>query len=135
MNWIEAAIAVIVRDGKILICQRKHDDVLGGFWEFPGGTREAGESLHACLERELQEELCIRATIFESLKPIEHIYAHGQVRLHPFLCRHEEGEPQLIECQAAQWINPAQLVDFTFPPANESLISEIIQRMSRLANE
>jgi mutator protein MutT len=130
MDFIDAAIAIVVRDGKVLVCQRKDDDVLGGYWEFPGGKCEQGETLEQCLIRELREELCIAARATTALKFIEHSYQHGKVRLHPFICQHETGEPQLIECQAARWIEPRMLVDYRFPPANEPLIAEVIEYLS-----
>src|SRR5437762_4675350 len=89
MDFIDAAIAIVVRDGKILVCQRKADDVLGGYWEFPGGKCEDGETLEECLTRELREEIGITVTSPEPLAPIDHAYDHGQVRLHPFICQHE----------------------------------------------
>jgi mutator protein MutT len=125
MEQINAAIAIVRRGQKILICQRKAEDVLGGFWEFPGGKCEPGESLEQCLARELAEELCIRADPLRQLTTIEHSYPTFRVRLHPFLCRHREGEVQLIECQDARWIELSELRHFKFPPANESLFAEI----------
>ena len=134
VHTIEAAIAIVIRDGQILVCQRKDDDVLGGFWEFPGGSRECGESLEDCLKRELLEEIGIVAAVVAALSPIEHAYGHGTVRLHPFICHHVSGEPQLIECQAALWIVPRQLLDFRFPPANESLLAEVLEYLSQPGN-
>jgi len=129
MQRTDAAIAIVVREGKVLVCQRKADDVLGGYWEFPGGKCEDGETLTQCLARELREEIGITATSPEPLAPIDHHYDHGHIRLHPFICQHESGEPQLLECQAARWIDPQNLVDYQFPPANEGLIEEVIRRM------
>ncbi len=54
---VEAAAAVIGRSGRYLVTQRTTDRHLGGMWEFPGGKRQPGESLEACLRRELEEEL------------------------------------------------------------------------------
>jgi mutator protein MutT len=127
MQPINAAIAVVIRQGKVLVCQRKTDDVLGGFWEFPGGKCEDGETLEQCIQRELIEEVNIRARPLATLSPIEHHYPHGHVRLHPYLCEHESGEPQLLECQAALWIDPGDLPKYQFPPANERLIEEVLE--------
>ena len=126
---IDVAIAVVRRGNRILICQRKDDDTLGGFWEFPGGKRERGETLETCLARELMEEVAIKVTVVQPLTTIQHNYPHGQILLHPFLCDHVEGEPKTIECQRLQWINPAALSDFRFPPANEPLLEEIAEAM------
>jgi mutator protein MutT len=126
MTRIDAAIAIVCRSGQVLICQRKDDDELGGYWEFPGGKREADETLEQCLERELREELAIRARPVAQLATIEHDYPHASIRLHPFICEHESGEVQHLECQASRWIPPADLRTYRFPPANESLIEEAI---------
>jgi mutator protein MutT len=125
MNRIEVAIAVVKRQNRILICQRKDDDTLGGFWEFPGGKREDGESLETCLARELMEEVAIKANVIQKLTPIHHHYPHGQILLHPFLCEYSAGEPTPIECQRLQWIEVTALSNYRFPPANGPLLKEI----------
>jgi len=126
MERIDAAIAVVARAGKVLVCQRKDDDDLGGFWEFPGGKCEDGETLEQCLARELEEEIGVRARPVARLATIEHDYPHALIRLHPFVCLHESGEVEHRECQASRWIDPPALRDFRFPPANETLIEEAI---------
>lgn len=134
MKRVDAAIAVVVRGGRILICQRKSRDTFGGYWEFPGGKCEAGETLEQCLHRELREEVDITARPVATLSAISHNYPHVQLTLHPFLCEHVAGEPRLIECQAARWIDPSELCNYQFPPANESLLREVIERVSRLSS-
>lgn len=126
MQRVDAAIAIIESRGKILICQRKDDNVLGGYWEFPGGKREPGESLEDCLRRELREELAIKVRPIRALTAIDHDYPHVHVRLHPFLCIHESGQIRHLECQTSRWIDPPALRDYRFPPANESLLDEVI---------
>jgi mutator protein MutT len=129
MKRVDAAIAIIVRSGKVLVCQRKDNDTFGGYWEFPGGKCEEGETLEQCLARELLEEVDIVATPIEKLTSIRHDYPHVLLTLHPFLCRHVRGEPKLIECQKAEWAEPGRLMEYKFPPANESLVQEIIARL------
>jgi mutator protein MutT len=124
---IDAPIAIVVRDQLVLITQRKADDTLGGYWEFPGGKCELGETLEQCLARELREEIDIIADPTHRLETIEHDYPTALVRLHPFVCLHVEGEPKLIECQDARWIEPTALRDYQFPPANERLIEAVIK--------
>jgi mutator protein MutT len=127
MQRINAAIAVVIRDGKILVCQRVDGDHLGGYWEFPGGKCEDGETLEECIRRELLEEVNIEARPVTRLGVIDHDYPNAQVRLHPFLCVHEAREPELLECQAARWIDPHDLPKYEFPPANETLIEEVME--------
>jgi mutator protein MutT len=59
-NAVRVTAAVIIEDDKVLICRRKLKDGTGGQWEFPGGKAEPGETLQACLERELEEELSLK---------------------------------------------------------------------------
>jgi mutator protein MutT len=130
MKQIDAAIGIVVRTGKILICQRRAGDFYGGFWEFPGGKCEPGETPEQCLHRELQEEIAIKVNCRQALTQIEHDYPGKRVRLHPYLCDHVEGEPQLLQCQAVQWIDVQDLPNHAFPPANEPLIKEVMQILS-----
>jgi mutator protein MutT len=125
MKRIDVAIAVVVDAGKVLICQRKAEDTFGGFWEFPGGKCEAGETLQACLARELLEELAIVVEPVETYPPIAHDYPNVRLTLHPFRCRLVSGELKLIECQAAQWVEPGKIRQYRFPPANAALLERI----------
>jgi mutator protein MutT len=127
MKRVDAAIGVVKRDGRVLICQRKTDDELGDFWEFPGGKCERGESLQACLARELMEEVAIKARVVRKLTPVEHDYPDFRVRLHPFLCEHLEGEAMAIECQRTKWVEASELSGYQFPPANETLLAEVVR--------
>jgi mutator protein MutT len=126
MHRVDAAIAIVCRDQKVLVCQRKDDDTFGGFWEFPGGKQEPGETLEQCLARELREELAIAARPIARLTSVEHDYPQVQICLHPFICAHESGEVEHLECQASRWIAPSALRQYRFPPANETLIEEAI---------
>src|SRR5439155_23562715 len=128
-NRIDAAIAIVVRAGLVLICQRKADDTFGGLWEFPGGKQEEGETLEECLARELREELNITARLILRLPPIEHDYPELQIRLHPFVCEHEFGDPELLECQCARWIDPSELSAYEFPSANGELIERVMRHL------
>jgi mutator protein MutT len=134
MKRIDVAIAVILGQGKILICQRRTQDTFGDFWEFPGGKCEKDEDLETCLARELMEEIAIEASITRKLTSIHHDYPHAQVTLHPFLCEHRAGTPTPIECQNVKWVDPQELTDYRFPPANESLLREILQALPTKTN-
>jgi 8-oxo-dGTP diphosphatase len=124
MRQIDVAIAVIAREGRVLICQRKSGDTFGDLWEFPGGKREDGESLEQCLARELWEELRIAAPIVRPLTPIVHHYPRASLRLCPFLCGEPDREPTAIESQRFAWVWGGDLGRYDFPPANESLLRE-----------
>ena len=128
---MEVVVAVIVRNDEILICRRRDDAAhLAGYWEFPGGKREPGESIEECLARELREELAIRTHIVHVLTPIEHDYPAVHVRLIPFLCGPPDTDPRPVECQHVVWVAPNALQNYTFPPANARLIEQIAAHLS-----
>jgi mutator protein MutT len=124
---VEVAIAVVFNDnGKLLICKRKADTVLGGYWEFPGGKCNAAEPPADCAKREVEEETALHVRVRKALPIIEHEYPHARVRLHPFICRHDSGTLELREVAEARWISPAELSDYRFPEANGTLLRAII---------
>jgi mutator protein MutT len=122
---VDVAIGIVVHHGRILICRRHGDAVLGGFWEFPGGKVEAGEAVEACLHRELREELGIGIRIRQPMATIQHAYAHACVRLHPFVCDLLQGEARPIQSAELKWIAPAELKHHPFPPANARLLEKL----------
>lgn len=127
MKMIEVAAGLIRRNGRYLIARRKAGTHLAGFWEFPGGKREAGESLVDCLRRELFEELGIRIDVPIPYQIIRHEYSERIVELHFFRCGIEEGEPAAIECEEIRWVRSDELSGFEFPPADH-LIIKALQR-------
>ena len=125
---VEVVIGIVVRGGKILICLRRQQDPLGGYWEFPGGKREPGESRQQCLARELLEEVGVRARPVEPLASIQYDYPGLRVFLHPYVCDWIEGEPTPWACQEAIWVAPDELPKYRFPAANEALIKALAAR-------
>src|SRR5688572_33120048 len=102
---VEVAAGLIFRDGKLLITQRPADAHLGGLWEFPGGKREAGETLEQCLARELLEELAVKVSVGEIFESVTHAYPEKTVRLHFFVCKLVAGEPRPLGCAALKWVD------------------------------
>ena len=88
---------------RVLVAQRPEEAMLGGLWEFPGGKREEGESLPACLRRELKEELNVTVTVEEKLIVVRHAYTHFRITLYAFICRLEAGEPVCLACKDFRW--------------------------------
>jgi mutator protein MutT len=126
MKNITVAIAVIIRSGQLLIAQRKPDASFAHYWEFPGGKCEPGESVQACLHREIKEEVGLTIEILRPFDVIRHTYPTGNLAIHPFLCRILSGQPKPIACQQVLWIDPRDLLNYQFPPANESLLRKIM---------
>lgn len=118
--------ALIVRDGKILVCQRTRHQTMPLKWEFPGGKVEEGEQARAALERELDEELGIRATIDEEAARIRHEYKSGSaVELRFFVVRQYRGQLENRIFRDMQWAKPAELPSFDFLEADLKLVSDL----------
>ena len=111
----DVAAAVITRaggegaGGRLLVAQRKADDMLGGLWEFPGGKREEGETLAECLAREIREELGVEVQVGERVAVVKHAYTHFRMTLYAFLCCLVAGEPRCLDCAAFRWVTLAEL--------------------------
>jgi A/G-specific adenine glycosylase len=124
----QIGVAVIWNEqGQILIDRRPQHGLLGGLWEFPGGKIEPGETVEACIAREIQEEIGIEVAVGDRLITIDHTYTHYRVTLNVQHCRYVSGEPQPIECDEVRWVEVAELDQFPFPKANVQIIDAIRQ--------
>jgi len=120
------AAALIVRQRKILICQRTRHQPMPLKWEFPGGKIEPGEHPTAALRRELDEELGIQARIGDEVARIEHHYPRGgSVELRFFLVHEFEGEPENRIFRDIQWVARTRLPEFDFLEADLELVRDI----------
>ena len=126
MPTIVVAAAVIEQDGCFLVTRRQPGLHLEGYWEFPGGKREPGETIAACVSRELREELAVDATVGAELLTMSHIYPDRIVELHFLACvLLSTPQPQLG--QEMMWATREDLRRLTFPPADGELIDLLMQ--------
>ncbi|MET3138999.1 8-oxo-dGTP diphosphatase [Undibacterium sp. GrIS 1.2] len=101
---IDVAVGILMKpNGDVLLGQRPAGKPYEGYWEFPGGKVEAGEDILAALKREFVEELGVHIQTAEPWCGVEHIYPHAHVRLHFYISRNWQGEPQSLEDQAFAW--------------------------------
>jgi 8-oxo-dGTP diphosphatase len=129
---IDVAAALIQdEEGRYLITQRRRGSHLEGLWEFPGGKRDAGETIEACLARELTEELGARFTLGEKVATIPWEYPDRTVILHFYRCRVESGTIEAREAQAMTWAGPQELGHYDFPPADRELLERLRGESSR----
>jgi len=120
-----AAVALIDRDGRVLIAQRPPDKAMAGLWEFPGGKVDGGETPEQALVRELAEELGI-VTEEACLGPFtfaSHSYDSFHLLMPLYLCRVWSGTPSPREGQVLKWVTPQQLGDYPMPPADVPLVA------------
>ncbi len=131
----QIGVAVIWNDqGQILIDRRKPDGLLGGLWEFPGGKVEGEETIAACIQREIREELGIEITVGDRLIVVDHTYSHFRVTLNVHNCQHLSGEPQAIECDEIRWVTLAEFDQFPFPKANLQIIKALRQSNAQFSH-
>ncbi|WP_312797602.1 (deoxy)nucleoside triphosphate pyrophosphohydrolase [Tianweitania sp.] len=122
------ACALVDADNRVLLAQRPEGKSLAGLWEFPGGKVEAGETPELALVRELKEELGIDTKV-SCLAPLtfaSHTYDSFHLLMPLYVCRRYWGTPQPLEAQALKWVRPNKLRDYPMPPADEPLISHLI---------
>ena len=100
----EVAVGILLRDDDaLLLTSRPDGKPYAGYWEFPGGKLEAGETVEQALRRELNEELGVTIDRAEVWKVTEHDYPHALVRLHWCKVRRWQGEFEMREGQSMSW--------------------------------
>ena len=121
---IVVSIALINEANEILLSKIPNNKHLAGFWEFPGGKVESGETPEGALIREIKEELnidindkCIAPLSFS-----EFDYKEFQLLLLLYVCRRWEGEPISMENNELKWVKPNMLRKYKMPPADDALI-------------
>jgi 8-oxo-dGTP diphosphatase len=118
--------ALIVQDGKLLVCQRTRHQTMPLKWEFPGGKIEEGEQPRDALRRELDEELGIQATIGDELARIQHEYPNGgMVELRFYVVRQYQGKLENLIFRDMQWSEPKDLPKFDFLEADLTLVNDL----------
>lgn len=119
-----AAVALIDKDGRVLLAKRPAGKSMAGLWEFPGGKVEHGETPEIALIRELEEELGIDtwASCLAPLTFASHSYDDFHLLMPLFACRKWQGIPQAREGQTLKWVRVGELRDYPMPPADIPLI-------------
>jgi 8-oxo-dGTP diphosphatase len=118
--------ALIVKDGKVLVCQRTRHQTMPLKWEFPGGKIEEGEQPRDALRRELDEELGIIATIGDEVARIRHEYPNGgMVELRFYVVREHQGEIENRIFRDIQWSERQNLLAYDFLEADLTLVKDL----------
>jgi 8-oxo-dGTP diphosphatase len=114
--------------GRYLITRRRAGSHLAGLWEFPGGKRRAGETLEACLQRELKEELGASFGVGEQVETVRWEYPEKTVVIHFYRCRLAAGAVEPRESQEIAWVGPEQFAGYEFPAADAQLLARLRSR-------
>jgi 8-oxo-dGTP diphosphatase len=131
---ITVVAALIERDGKLLVCQRRRGGTLELMWEFPGGKIQPGESLEAALARELREELGVHSRIGPEVHRARHQYAEMSepIELVFFVAEVVPAEIRNQVFERIEWRQPETLPELDFLPADRDLIDLLASGALRL---
>ena len=124
MKTIEVVAAIIIKGGKIFATQRGYGP-WKGWWEFPGGKMEPGETPQEALVREIKEELDAEIQVGDLIETVEWDYPEFHLTMHCFICTLQSESLQLNEHEAAAWLTRDTLRSVRWLPADEGLISRL----------
>ena len=113
------------QNGMVMITKRPEGSHLAGFWEFPGGKQEVGETLEECLEREIKEELGVEVRAEKLLLTVAHEYENRIISLYLFQCTHLGGELKPLGWEDMRWVYPEDLPQYRFPSPDEKIIERL----------
>ena len=131
---LQVVCAILEKEGRVLLCRRGPGRREAGYWEFPGGKIEPGESPQEALRRELYEELGIEADIGEEICRSLHPYAHGVIELIALSVRHLGGEFMLRDHDALAWPRPSELSSYGLAPADVPIAESLVRALSPSSN-
>lgn len=124
MKQIEVVAAVIRKDGRVFATQRGYGD-WKGWWEFPGGKIELGETPEEALRREIREELQADVSVDEFLCTVEYDYPKFHLTMHCYFCSLLSETFHLNEHEAAQWLKADELDNVRWLPADVMVVEEL----------
>jgi 8-oxo-dGTP diphosphatase len=112
---------VMMKQGKILLTQRRAEDSYGLLWEFPGGKVKEGEGLREALQRELKEELDIDVEVGMIFKRVFYPYQDNPILLLSYHCLIKKGTLKPLGCRALKWVTLKELKKLSIPPADDPI--------------
>ena len=122
----QVVAALILKNGKVLVCQRTRHQSMPLKWEFPGGKIEDGEQPRDALRRELEEELGIDAQIGEEVARIRHDYKNGgAVELRFYVVNEYSGEMENRIFRDVRWAKRSELPEYDFLEADLELVKDL----------
>lgn len=123
---IRVVAAVIAREGKYLITQRRPNAVLPLLWEFPGGKVERGESDETALSREIRHRLGVEVTVGECIGFETHAYDSYVVDLYTYECTIREGTPEPRAVNTFAWVRSDEFDAYEFTPPDEASVAKLL---------
>ena len=128
---IPVTAAIILHKNQVLAARRAPHKHMGGYWEFPGGKIELGETPEQSLARELSEEMGITVQVGEHFYTNQHDYGEKQIMLSAYLCSWSEGELTLNDHDAIKWCTPNELLSLDWAPADIPIAQALVAAMDQ----
>ncbi len=125
---IRVTAAIIQKDNKILIAQRRKDKNLGLKWEFPGGKIDKNETPEECLSRELKEEFGIKTKVGKFITNSIYKYPNIEIDLMAYYVDYLDGEFKLIDHERIEWVSKDNLKEFDFAEADIPIIDKLLSQ-------
>jgi len=125
MQTIQVTAAIMIKDGRVLIAQRRLDDFMGGKWEFPGGKIDPGETPEACLRRELHEELGIVTEVHDLFAMSQYDYPDRRIELRAYNVTLCQGDITLNEHSDVRWVAVDKLHQFDMCEADIPFVKRL----------
>ena len=123
---VVGAAILLDAQNRILIAQRNPErGMLAGLWEFPGGKIADGETMPACIARELKEEMGLNIEVGPHLVTVHHAYSHFTIELHAHFARIRSGRPRHLECAGHAWVRSDGFDAYPFSKADLEIIRAI----------
>lgn len=128
---IHVTAALITQEDKVLIARKRVGKPLAGYWEFPGGKVEPGETKEACLIRELKEEMGIDIEVGTYVGVSEYDYGDKVVALHGYTAELLKGKIQLTDHDTYEWVEVGKLLEYPLAPADILLAQAYVMEFER----
>ena len=126
MDIIRVVCGIIFKDNRVFICRRSPEKSLGGYWEFPGGKIEQGESNEEALSRELLEELGMKVDVKDYFGTNFHTYEKFTIELIAYKCNLIDANFQLTDHDSFEWVHIKDLSKWSLAPADIPIAKELI---------
>ncbi len=123
---VDVVAALVVENGKFMICQRPAHKARGLLWEFVGGKVEQGETREQALVRECREELGVTVAPGEIYMEVDHVYPDITIHLTLFRTAIVSGRPQKLEHADIRFILPSDIPRYAFCPADGAILERIV---------
>ena len=130
MKTINVVAAIIIKDNKIFATQRGYGEFKDG-WDFPGGKVEQGEAPENAIVREIKEELDTVIEVKEYFDTVEYDYPNFHLSMKCYICTVVSGKLELLEHEAAQWLDKDSLDSVAWLPADLGLVDKLKDYLSK----